>query len=176
MSESKQNDTLRAGEEASRVVAKKQKTCEGRVSSVLDDMVAHVKRAAAELRSNNKCAGHSEAVMSELKKKLDALLKDANAHTKELHSAINKFSKVCSMIRRHLRAISIFTHYLYHGATLRQSVPRVYCAGTLQAVDKFVDDKVDICKFTRDVDMDQAVLNQVCFVSICPWGALACLQ
>lgn len=31
----------------------------------------------------------------------------------------------------------------------------------VQALDRFVDDKLDICKAVRDVDMDQGILNQV---------------
>lgn len=31
----------------------------------------------------------------------------------------------------------------------------------MQALEKFVDDKLDLCKGMRDADMDQGILNRV---------------
>lgn len=45
----------------------------------------------------------------------------------------------------------------------------------MQALEKFVDDKLDLCKGMRDADMDQGILNRVS-VRMCTCTSSSCEQ
>jgi hypothetical protein len=73
-------------------VTKKQRVCETGVDACFDKLIA----AAEGARSTLGRGGAAQDVISRLSSKLEAVLKEANSQTKELHTAVSKLSKVCS--------------------------------------------------------------------------------
>lgn len=70
-------------------VCKKQKLCAAKVSDCMDKLIQLV------VESRNKvAAGSSDAVQQLITQAEGGLLKEMNSSTKELHSSINKLSKV----------------------------------------------------------------------------------
>lgn len=80
-------------DEAGKVV-KRQKTCEAKVEQCLDQLIDLVSKCRDEALSVA-CPGPA-AALSELEGRLGelGLIKDMNGQTKDLHSAVTKFSKV----------------------------------------------------------------------------------
>jgi seryl-tRNA synthetase len=71
-------------------VTKKQRVCETGVDACFDRLIA----AAQEARSALGRGGAAQDVISRLSSQLEAVLKEANSQTKELHTAVSKLSKV----------------------------------------------------------------------------------
>jgi hypothetical protein len=78
-------------DEAGKVI-KKQKLCSSKVSDCLDQLLQLAQQSRQQL-----LAGSTGDVLQQLKAQAEkqGLLKEMNSSTKELHSSINKLSKVC---------------------------------------------------------------------------------
>lgn len=77
-----------ARDEACKLV-KKQRVCEARVDAGLDAAIQAVQAASERLRQ-----GGGGVALPELQQRVEEVLGEANAQTKELHSAVNKLGKV----------------------------------------------------------------------------------
>ena len=133
-------------------VSKKQKVCATKTSdslnNLIDELTAAKHRIAAE--------GSTDAVINDLNKRLGQLntVHTISEQTKDLHSTVNKLSKVLA---------SCLLGQIGHIRTR----PPVYVSkqsaeallGLLQAIDKaFVP---DICKASKGKQFDEGTLNQV---------------
>lgn len=78
-------------DEAGKVI-KKQKLCSSKVSDCLHQLLQLAQQSRQQL-----LAGSTSDVLQQLKAQAEkqGLLKEMNSSTKELHSSINKLSKVC---------------------------------------------------------------------------------
>lgn len=70
-------------------VCKKQKLCGAKVSDCMDKLIAMVKASRDKV-----AAGASDAIPQLIAEAEGGLLKEMSSSTKELHSSINKLSKV----------------------------------------------------------------------------------
>jgi hypothetical protein len=70
-------------------VCKKQKLCGAKVSDCMDKLIAMVKASR-----DKAAAGSGDAIQQLITEAEGDLLKEMNSSTKELHSSINKLSKV----------------------------------------------------------------------------------
>ena len=89
---------VEAGSEADKVI-KKQRTAETRVEACIDQLIQQVTSIRDELLRSVHQHGsmdsvQAEASLSNLRGTVDSAIKEGNAATKELHSAIGKLGKV----------------------------------------------------------------------------------